>query len=130
MYNAPANLFVAGFIGSPPMNFLDGELAEGRFSGPAGTFGTKMRASQPRAVAGVRPEDCKVTEPNEGKIIGEVYTTELMGDHALVTCRVDGGTITVKADKAFDRRDGAPIGVDFADASVHVFDKDAGDRIR
>jgi multiple sugar transport system ATP-binding protein len=89
-----------------------------------------MRASQPRAVAGVRPEDCKVTEPNEGKIIGEVYTTELMGDHALVTCRVDGGTITVKADKAFDRRDGAPIGVDFADASVHVFDKDTGDRIR
>jgi ABC-type sugar transport system ATPase subunit len=37
---------------------------------------------------------------------------------------VDGGTITVKADKFFDRRDGAPIGVDFADASVHVFGKD------
>jgi hypothetical protein len=52
------------------------------------------------------------------------------GDHALVTCRVDGGTITVKAEKSFDRRDGAPIGVDFADASIHVFDKDTGDHIR
>jgi multiple sugar transport system ATP-binding protein len=130
MYNAPANLFVAGFIGSPPMNFMDGALVEGRFSGPAGNFGTKTRDSQTRAVAGVRPEDCKVTEPNAGKITGEVYATELMGDHALVTCRIDGGTITVKADKSFDRRDGAPIGVDFADASVHVFDKDTGDRIR
>jgi multiple sugar transport system ATP-binding protein len=130
MYNAPANLFVAGFIGSPPMNFFDGELAEGRFSGPAGTFGTKMRGSKPRAVAGVRPEDCKVTEPGSGKIVGEVYATELMGDHVLVTCRVDGGAITVKADKSFDRRDGAPIGVDFADASVHLFDKDSGDRLR
>jgi multiple sugar transport system ATP-binding protein len=130
MYNAPANLFVAGFIGSPPMNFLDGDLVEGRFSGPAGSFGTKTRASQRRVVAGVRSEDCKVTEPSEGKIVGEVYTTELMGDHMLVTCRIDGGTIAVKADKSFDRRDGAPIGVDFADASVHVFDKDAGDRIR
>ena len=130
MYNAPANLFVAGFIGSPPMNFFDGELAEGRFSGPAGTFGTKMRGSRPRAVAGVRPEDCKVTEPGSGKIVGEVYATELMGDHVLVTCRVDGGAITVKADKSFDRRDGAPIGVDFADASVHLFDKDSGDRLR
>ena len=130
MYNAPANLFVAGFIGSPPMNFFDGELAEGRFSGPAGTFGTKMRGSKPRAVAGVRPEDCKVTEPGSGKIVGEVYATELMGDHVLVTCRVDGGAITVKADKSFDRRDGAPIGVDFADASVHLFDKDTGDRLR
>jgi hypothetical protein len=37
--------------------------------------------------------------------------------------------MTVKADKAFDREDGAPIGVDFADASVHVFAKDSGERI-
>ena len=88
IYNAPANLFVAGFIGSPPMNFFDGELADGRFSGPAGSFGTKTRGSLPRAVAGVRPEDCKVTEPDSGKIVGEVYATELMGDHTLVTCRV------------------------------------------
>jgi hypothetical protein len=43
---------------------------------------------------------------------------------------VDGGAITVKADKSFDRRDGAPIGVDFADASAHVFAKDSGDGIR
>ena len=41
-----------------------------------------------------------------------------------------GGTMTVKADKSFDRRDGARIGVDFADASVHVFNRDSGDRIR
>ena len=88
IYNAPANLFVAGFIGSPPMNFFDGEFAEGHFSGPAGSFGTKTRGSQHQAVAGVRPEDCKVTEPDSGKIVGEVYATELMGDHTLVTCRV------------------------------------------
>jgi multiple sugar transport system ATP-binding protein len=130
IYNAPANLFVAGFIGSPPMNFMDGDLVERRFSEPAGSFGTKTQRSQPRAIAGVRSEDCKVTEPNAGKIIGEINKTELMGDHALVTCRVDGGTITVKAEKSFDRRDGAPIGVDFADASIHVFDKDTGDHIR
>ncbi len=129
MYNAPANLFVAGFIGSPPMNFLDGDLVEGRFSGPGGSFGTKTRASKRRVVAGVRSEDCKVTEPSEGKIIGEVYTTELMGDHTLVTCRVGGDTITVKADKTFNRPDGESIGVDFAETSLHVFDKASGDRI-
>jgi multiple sugar transport system ATP-binding protein len=129
IYNTPANLFVAGFIGSPPMNFFDGELTRGRFSGPAGSFATEARVSQARAVAGVRPEDCKVTESGLGKIVGEVYATELMGDHTLVTCRVDGGTVTVKADKSFDRREGARIGVDFADASVHVFDKDSGDRV-
>ena len=129
LYNRPANLFVAGFVGSPPMNFFDGALVEGRFSTSAGSFGTSSRASCSAAVAGVRPEDCQVTEPANGKIVGEVYTTELMGDHALVTCRIDGATITVKADKAFDRHDGDSIGVDFAETAVHLFDKASGDRI-
>jgi multiple sugar transport system ATP-binding protein len=130
IYNAPANLFVAGFIGSPPMNFFEGELADGRFSGRSGSFDTVSRVTRRATVAGVRPEDCKVTERGSGKIVGEVYATELMGDHSLVTCRVDGGAITVKADKAFTRQDGAPIGVDFADSAVHLFDRDTGDRIR
>ncbi len=130
IYNAPANLFVAGFIGSPPMNILDGTLTDGRFSAPAGSFGTRSRASIAAAVAGVRPEDCRVTEPAAAKLVGEVYATELMGDHTLVTCRLGGATMTVKADKSFDRRDGEAIGVEFAEAAVHLFDKASGDRVR
>ena len=129
IYNAPANLFVAGFIGSPPMNFFEGDLANGRFSAPAGDFDTGRRVTRRAAVAGVRPEDCKLTEPGAGKIVGEVYATELIGDHALVTCRVDGGTITAKADKAFNRQDGETIGINFTAAAVHLFDKASGDRI-
>jgi multiple sugar transport system ATP-binding protein len=129
IYNAPANLFVAGFIGSPPMNFLEGALEDGRFSSPAGSFGTEGRATRAAAVAGVRPEDCRVTEPTAGKIAGEVYATELMGDHTLVTCRVGGTTVTVKADKTFTRNDGEAIGVDFAATAIHLFDKSSGDRL-
>ena len=129
MYNSPANLFVAGFIGSPPMNFLDGALVDGRFSTTAGSFTTPSHASRTTAVAGVRPEDCRVTEVGSGKIVGEVYTTELMGDHTLVTCQVGGTTMIVKAEKTFSRRDGEAIGVDFADVAVHLFDKACGQRI-
>ena len=57
IYNKPANLFVAGFIGSPPMNLLDGELSEGQFSSAAGNFPTQSLASPRGAVAGVRPAD-------------------------------------------------------------------------
>jgi hypothetical protein len=71
MYNAPANLFVAAFVGSPPMNLLDGELAGGHFSSAAVNFSTLGRVSRRAAVAGVRPEDCRVTEPASGKIVGE-----------------------------------------------------------
>jgi multiple sugar transport system ATP-binding protein len=129
IYNRPANLFVAGFIGSPPMNFLEGELADGRFSTAAGSFGTASRASRKAAVAGVRPEDCRVTAPAEGKIVGEVYATELIGDHTLVTCRCSGETVTVKADKDFQRSVGEAIGVGFEPRSVHLFDKESGERI-
>jgi multiple sugar transport system ATP-binding protein len=129
IYNAPANLFVAGFVGSPPMNLLEGELADGRFASAAGSFPIPSRVSGRAAVAGVRPEDCKLIEPSSGKIVGDVYATELMGDHSLVTCRVDGGTMIVKADKSFNRQEGEPIGVDFAAAAVHLFDKTSGDRI-
>ena len=52
-----------------------------------------------------------------------------MGDHSLVTCRVLGGTMIVKADKTFNRPDGAAVGVDFAAPAVHLFDKASGDRI-
>ena len=129
VYNSPANLFVAGFIGSPPMNFLDGTLVDGRFSTTAGSFATPSHASHTTAVAGVRPEDCRVTAAGSGKIVGEVYTTELMGDHTLVTCRVGGTTMIVKAEKTFNRRNGEDIGVDFADIAVHLFDKACGKRI-
>jgi len=127
IYNSPANLFVAGFIGSPPMNFLEGALVDGRFS--ATPAASPTRTSHKTAVAGIRPEDCRVTQAGNGKIIGEIYTTELMGDLTLVTCRVGGATMIVKAEKTFNRRNGEAIGVDFADAAVHLFDKICGRRI-
>ncbi len=129
IYNRPANLFVAGFIGSPPMNFIDGSLSAGRFTAPDSDFGTLSTITRASVVAGVRPEDGRVTEPHAGKLTGTIYATELMGDHTLVTCRIGGATVTVKADKAFNRQDGAAIGVDFAESAVHLFDKATGERI-
>jgi len=77
----------------------------------------------------VRPENFRVTEPTAGKIVGEFYATELMGAHTLVTCRLNGETITVKADKSLNLQEGMPIGVNFAEAAVRLFDKASGDRI-
>ncbi|HEX4765314.1 MAG TPA: ABC transporter ATP-binding protein [Lichenihabitans sp.] len=130
IYNAPANLFVAGFIGAPPMNMLEGDLSDGRFSTAVGSFGTASRASAKEAVAGIRPEDCRVTAPGEGRIAGEVYATELMGDHVLVTCRCGDATVAVKADKAFVQGIGTPVGVGFDEGAVHLFGGENGDRIR
>jgi len=130
IYDDPANLFVAGFIGSPPMNLLEGQLVDGTFVCPEGRFPTTVRASRPRVTAGLRPEDCRVTAPGGGQLAAQVYALELMGDHTLVTCRVGEGTLTVKADKAASHAMDAPIGIGFSDRAVYLFDAESGERIR
>jgi len=129
IYNHPANLFVAGFIGSPPMNFLEGELKEGRFSSQAGSFDTASRLANAHAVAGIRPEDCRVTSPERGKFVGEVFATELIGDHALVTCRVGGSNVIVKVEKDFQRGIDEKVGIAFDDKALHLFDRENGKRL-
>jgi multiple sugar transport system ATP-binding protein len=129
IYNRPANLFVAGFIGSPPMNLLNGRLTEGRFESASGSFGTLSRASVSAAVAGLRPEDCHVTAPDGGKLAGSIYATELIGDHTLVTCRCGDATLTTKAAKDFSQMIGDLVGIAFDEHSVHLFDEASGDRI-
>jgi multiple sugar transport system ATP-binding protein len=130
IYDDPANLFVAGFIGSPPMNFLKGELADGMFVCPEGRFLTRIRAGNKNVTAGLRPEDCIVTTPEKGKLAGTVYATELIGDHSLVTCRVGEATVTVKADTTAQHQMEEPVGLGFNEASAFLFDTDSGERIR
>ena len=130
IYDDPANLFVAGFIGSPPMNLLQGELVEGSFVCPDGRFRTSSVESRAKVTAGLRPEDCRVTGPAEGKIAARVYAVELIGDHTLITCQFGDATLTVKADKSAHYEMDEAIGIDFADAAVFLFDSETGERIR
>jgi multiple sugar transport system ATP-binding protein len=130
IYDNPANLFVAGFIGSPPMNFLSGALEGGRFVTSGGRFGTKVDVSRTAVTAGLRPEDCRVTTVGEGKLAGTVYATELIGDHTLVICRFGDATVTVKADKGAQYDMEEPVGLGFDARSLFLFDSKSGERIR
>jgi multiple sugar transport system ATP-binding protein len=130
IYDDPANLFVAGFIGSPPMNFLGGELVDGQFVCPEGRFATTTRATNKAVAAGFRAEDCWITPPGQGKIAGEVYATELIGDHTLVTCTCGPVKVTVKADKSAQHRIDEAIGLGFKENGVYLFDQASGARIR
>ena len=85
IYNDPANLFVAGFIGSPPMNMMRGALEDGAFVKQGVKIATAVKGSHPSVVLGVRPEDGAIVAAGQGAIAGEVFATELIGDHTLVT---------------------------------------------
>ena len=130
IYNNPANLFVAQFIGSPAMNVIHGSLEGTDFLTNGVKVKTKVKGQVAKAVAGVRPEDCSVTDSSKGTISGKIYTTELIGDHTLVTVNWGEDQIVVKAHKDFDGKQGDAVGVKLPAENLFVFDETNGERIR
>lgn len=130
IYNNPTNLFVAQFIGSPPMNVIHGSLEGNHFLTNGANVKTPVSGRVEKGILGVRPEDCSITPQSDETLNGKIYTTELIGDHTLVT--VDWGTdqIAVKASKDFDGRQGDNIGVILSSNALFVFDEVTGYRIR
>ena len=130
IYNNPANLFVAQFIGSPPMNVVKGALEGKFFMSNGAKIATPVGGRIASAVLGVRPEDCSVVAPAKGAIKGEIYTTELIGDHTLVTVRAGSDLLVVKAAKDFTAKLGEKIGIGFNTDHLFVFDESNGLRVR
>jgi multiple sugar transport system ATP-binding protein len=130
IYNNPANLFVAQFIGSPPMNIVKGALDGGSFMAHGEKIATPVKGKVDTAVLGVRPEDCAVTTPSKGDLQAEVYTTELIGDHTLVTVKAGNDTLTVKAAKDFTAKSGERVGITLPKDKLFVFNATDGARVR
>lgn len=130
IYNNPENLFVAQFIGSPPMNVVHGGLEETEFVKEGIRIPTNVKGRLNKAVMGIRPEDCAVAPPAEGTLTGRIYTNELIGDHALVTVDWGGDQISIKAPKEFDGQQGDQVGVVLPSDKLFVFDATTGARVR
>ena len=130
IYNDPANLFVAQFIGSPPMNVVHGRLEASEFVTQGVRINTLVQGQVENAVMGIRPEDCAVASPAEGTLVGKIYTNELIGDHTLVTVNWGTDQISVKASKDFTGQQGDEIGLIIPSDRLFVFDESNGMRIR
>jgi multiple sugar transport system ATP-binding protein len=143
IYEKPANLFVAGFMGSPPMNFLHGELqrADGSLWFVAGDVrqlipeplaGALDDAGEQQVVLGVRPEDVRMVAgaDGEGLLTGRVFVVEPLGADVLVTIELGGELFKSRVDAPFRSNAGQPIGVGFASEGLHVFAASDGRALR
>ena len=130
IYNNPANLFVAQFIGSPPMNVVQGALEGSSFLTSGAKVSVPVNGQVGNAVLGVRPEDCSVVAAEKADIKGEIYATELIGDHTLVTVKTDRDMLTIKAPKDFTATLGDKAGVALTRDRLFVFDAASGARVR
>jgi ABC-type sugar transport system ATPase subunit len=135
VYRQPANLFVAGFIGSPPMNLIAGELA----GGDAPVFGSSgftlplpdFAAATPgrrNVTLGARPQDLALVGGHEpADLVGRVWVVELLGSEKLV--EVEYGerrrlTVQVRAETAVNVDD--TVGVRLDTRRIHLFDSETG----
>lgn len=135
LYHQPANLFVAGFIGSPKMNLIKGKVAsiddEGiQLDVPNLTLGKikfkgSERLSQGDDVTlGLRPSDFSDTGEGSGSLDGTVVLTERLGNETVVSIAAGDQTWTATIGGLNPVRRGEELTVTFDPANVHLFDKD------
>jgi ABC-type sugar transport system ATPase subunit len=132
VYQAPANRFVAGFVGSPMMNFLEGEIRQGRvFESPVATVpldGTPLAEPGP-AILGVRPPDIAIVTEG-GDCGGVVDVVERSGATTLIYVRPAAGhePIRVVVPGTTPVTEGEAVRLRFNRAALHVFDSVTGRR--
>lgn len=120
IYAKPLNTFVAGLIGSPPMNLIPGIVEGDRFVFPAGDLAVPG-APQGPAILGVRPEDLSVVD-EFADMAGEVYASEPTGDTTLLRVVVGDVRITAKVGPRDGRAIGARVGLRLPpDERLHHF---------
>ena len=127
IYDTPANSFVAGFIGSPAMNLIEGRIDKGCFKSEA-TFIEGMTSEDKEIVLGFRAEDASVVK-NKGQINAPIYTIEMLGDSTMVTVKIGSSLVSVKADKNYRASIDDNIIINIPAHKCHLFDKITGDRL-
>jgi len=135
VYDRPASLFVADFIGSPPMNLLhfDGSLQPGEAA--VGFHGTRIAVPEirePRGagplVLGVRPEHIRFSDAAE--VRGSVFGAEYLGTTQIVTVDTGYGRLAARLPSSTPVRIGETVGLVFRSERLSLFDAQSGAAIR
>ncbi|MDO4519707.1 MAG: sn-glycerol-3-phosphate ABC transporter ATP-binding protein UgpC [Eubacteriales bacterium] len=135
LYQKPQNLFVAGFVGSPQMNFLDAEIAaeNGKLVAKVAGYTLPIPADKATAlndggyvgktvVLGIRPEN--ITDAANGAMTSTVNVYELLGAEVFLYFNVGDTQVTARVNPHTTAKAGASINFDFDMDKAHFFDKE------
>jgi ABC-type sugar transport system ATPase subunit len=136
VYERPHNLFVARFIGSPPMNTIPAtfvidageafvDLASGRF--PLSAVGGEAVVDGTKVIVGVRPEHLQI---GSGPLTARVVAVEWLGHERHVVCDVAGEKVTIREPSSAETRiEGSDVQLTADPAQVHLFSPDTTERL-
>ncbi|MEJ6397231.1 ABC transporter ATP-binding protein [Yoonia sp. 208BN28-4] len=128
IYDNPANTFVAGFIGSPAMNLIDGTLENGTFTADKITISGLSSTHNGPVTLGFRAEDATVADTH-AEANSKVYSLELLGEATMVTMKAGGTIISVKSGKEYRTHIGDPVSAHIPAEICHLFDAKSGERL-
>lgn len=132
VYDRPANLFVAGFIGSPAMNVLDAVVRHDGGEVVAEVAGTRLPLSVPglgdgqEIALGLRPEHL---QPAEDGLPGQIAVVEPTGAETYLVVRIGAREVTAVLRERREVRPGQEIRLRAEPDAIHVFDKGTGRRL-
>jgi multiple sugar transport system ATP-binding protein len=128
VYERPANLFVAGFLGTPAMNFIDGAVdASGRFASPVLSLDVGLAGARGDVVLGIRPEHIQIAA--DGRFEGTVALTEPMGNHQIVWIALGERKLSAIVNDNRVLALGDPVRFDVDGARLSLFDKTSEQRL-
>ena len=137
VYEHPANRFVAGFVGSPPINMFDCDVSEDgvldagefRIAISKDLLAAAQSASSKGVTVAIRPQDVPVSRdpPRENDGVGmEVYTTEPLGDVVILDLKAGDHLLKVVVGPDFQVGDASRLWVRFPPPKIHLFDRGTG----
>jgi ABC-type sugar transport system ATPase subunit len=126
IYHQPRNRFVAGFIGTPPMNLLDGDILK-----------NARRAlvipdieDLTRVQLGLRPEHVRITTADAGLLQARLELVTSLGSETLLYLDLEGRQVLAKSTVPVDFNEKQSVGIDFDADNLFLFDKEKGTLVK
>ena len=145
VYEYPENLFVANFVGEPPMNFIKAHLTKEKDDYVAKLYNQKVKipnnykdsmkkfykGEDTEIILGIRPIYISICKPDEiQSISGEVYVFEDIGESCILTIQIGENIIKVELNPGFSFRIGERVDIIFNLEKILLFDPVTGERIK
>jgi multiple sugar transport system ATP-binding protein len=138
IYSKPTNHFVAGFVGSPPMNFFEGKILKDNSANYLLYGSIRMElpsgidlSASPEVIVGVRPRDFDIEKrsvPDYYQV--QVIVAEHLGSRQHITCQFETQKIKIETDEDFEVGMNGNLWVKPRLDHIHIFDSKTGNRIQ
>ena len=145
VYEYPENLFVADFVGEPPMNFIKATLIREKNDYMAKLYNQKLKIPEnykdsmekfykgddAEVMLGIRPIYIYISKPGENQIIsGEVYVFEDIGESGILTVQIGDALIRVELSPGYSFKLGEKVNITFDLEKILIFNPTTGERIK